>query len=228
MALVGAFAGGGSTVVKLADLATTPRVVAKTETRLWVAHPLLGANGEIFVVSHHDAAGHYFERYSADLVASGPGVLLSRGTPTKTFEPTTAVIDEAGVIHVVGATQTPQSVLWYATSARAAAGKDAILGPELGTEIKEYTYPTLIRDARGRIWVSYRRHPAGDGQLTVFDEQAGRFETPVTFAPAIHQRLRWNAPLAAAPGGGVYAVWEAEQRVFFRPIGEALKANVAR
>ena len=100
-----------------------------------------------------------------------------------------------------------------------------MLGPELGTGIKEYTFPTLVLDARGRVYVSFRRHPAGDGQVTVLDEKSGRFETSVTFAPAIKQRLRWNAPLASAPDGGVYAVWEAEGRVFFRPIGQVAEAS---
>lgn len=219
-ALVGAFAGGGSTVAKLVTLATTPQVAAKIETLLWAAHPLLGANGEVVIVGRRGAAGHHLERYSAGLVARGPSELLSRGTPAKTAEATAAVIDDSGVVHAAGATGW-HSALWYTTSARAAAGKDVILGPELGTDIKEYTFPAMIRDARGRIYISYRRHPIGDGQLTVFDERAGRFETPVTFAPAIHQRLRWNAPLAAAPGGGVYVVWESERRVFFRAIGQA-------
>lgn len=224
-ALVGAFAGGGSTLTKLIDLATIPRVAAKTDTLLWVAHPLLDANGEVVVVGRRGAAGHHFERYSAELVAGGPHELLSRGTPAKTLEATATAIDRSGVIHAAGAAGSPHSVLWYTTSTRAGAGQDVILGPELGTEIKEYTFPTMIRDARGQIYISYRRHPIGDGQLTVLDEQAGRFETPVTFAPAIHQRLRWNAPLAAAPGGGVYTVWESKGRVLFRAVGHAPETN---
>lgn len=226
-AFVGAFAGGGSTLVKLVDLVATPRIAAKAETLLWVAHPLLGANGEVAVVGRRGAAGHHLERYSADLVASGTRELLSRGTPTKTFEATAAVIDDAGVIHAAGAAGSPHSTLWYTTSTRAAAGQDVILGPELGTGIKEYTFPTMIRDDCGKIYISYRRHPIGDGQLAVFDERAGRFETPITFAPAIHQRLRWNAPLAAAPGGGVYTVWESEGRVFIRAVGQTPDAKAA-
>lgn len=106
------------------------------------------------------------------------------------------------MIHAAGAAGSPIYLLWHTTSARAAAGQDVILGPELGTGIKEYTFPTMICDARGRVYVSYRRHLADDG----------------------HQ-FRWNAPLAAAPGGGVYAVWEAERRVFFRAIGEAAETS---
>ena len=227
-AWIGAFAGGGSTLVKLVDLATTPRVVARAETLLWVAHPLLDANGGIFVVGRRGAAGHHLETYSPDLVATGPRALLSRGTSTKTLESTTAIVDDSGVVHVVGAAGSPQNFLWYASSARAAEGKDVVPGPELGTGIKEYTYPTLVRDARGRMYVSYRRHPIGDGQLTTWDAASGRFENPVTFAPVIDQRLRWNAPLAAAPGGGVFAVWEAEGRVLFRAIGQAPEANATR
>ncbi len=225
LAFIGAFAGGGSTVARLVDLATNPRVERTVDTALWVAHPLLHPGGALLVVGRRGAAGHYCESYSAGLVARGTPVRLSGGTPTKTFEPTAAIIDDSGVIHAAGATGSPVNVLWYTTSARAAAGEDVILGPELGTGIKEYTYPTLVRDVRGRLYVSYRRHPSGEGMLTLFDEESGRFAAPVTFAPAIQRRLRWNAPLGAAPGGGVYAVWESEGRIFFRAIGESADAS---
>src|SRR5690606_9131762 len=76
-AFVAAFAGGGSTLVKLVALATRPRVAAKIDTPLWVAHPLLAANGEVFVAGRRGASGHHLERYSSELVAIGAQTLLS-------------------------------------------------------------------------------------------------------------------------------------------------------
>lgn len=224
---VAAFAARGSTLVKLCDVAAEPHVVAMAESPLWAAHPFVG-EGELLVVGRYEARGHQLERFSHALAPRGERLLLSRGTPTKTFEPTAAIIDKAGVIHVAGATQSPVQILWYTTSERAAAGKDVILGPELGTNIREDSFPIVAVDARRRVYFSYRHHGTGEGRVTVLKPDSGNFAAPITFAPSITRRLRWNAPLAAAPGGGVYAVWDAEERIYFRAIGETAENEAGR
>jgi hypothetical protein len=225
---VGAFAGGGSVVAKLGNSNAKPTVTASVETPLWVAHPLLSPSGEILIVGRDGARGHKLVRYTPDLTAIGDPLLLSRGTPTKTFEPTAAMIDASGVVHVAGATGSPVEVLWYTTNERAAAGLPVILGPELGHGIKEFTYPVMIRDAKGRILVSFRDHATGAARLTMFDPQSEKFVEPITIAPATTRRLRWNPHLAAAPGGGVYVAWDTDGRVFVRAVGEAANAGESR
>lgn len=220
---VGGFAGGGSTLVRIDRGSGAPTIGARVDTPLWVAHPLPTAAGEVIVVGRAGASGHKLERYTRDLVRSREPVLVSRGTPTKTFEPTAAIFDARGNVHIAGATGTPNQVLWYTTSERAAAGKPVVLGPELGHDIGERSYPVLACDARGRIHASYRDHASGESKLTVLEPGGERFARPVVVAPAITNRLRWNAHLAAAPGGGVYAVWDADGRVFFRAVGEAAR-----
>lgn len=132
-------------------------------------------------------------------------------------------VDPAGTIHLVferDYTRTSRKA-WYTTNERAAAGRDVILGPEVGHEVSEFTFPVLLRDARGRIYLSYRNHATGESCLTVFDPNAERFAPPIVTAPAITRRLRWNAHLAVAPGGGAYVVWDSDGRVYFRAVGEA-------
>jgi hypothetical protein len=192
---------------------------------LWVAHPLIDPAGGVLVVGRAGARGHRLERYSADLELRGEPLLLSQGTPNKTGEPTAAMIDAAGVVHVAGVTRsTPTSeVIWYNTSARAAAGQGVVLGPEIGDHVKEFTYPVLLEDARRQIYLSYRHHGTGEAWLTIFDRAAGKFAASVTFAPRTTLRLRWNPHLAAAPGGGAYVVWDDEGKTRFRALGEAAR-----
>jgi hypothetical protein len=227
-AYVGGFAGGGSIVVRVDDLRGTPKIAARVETRLWVAHPLLTATGEVLLVGRAGASGHQLERYTSELVRVGEPLLLSRGTSTKTFEATAALVDERGVVHAVGATGSPTQVLWYNSSTRAAAGQPVIIGPELGHDIGERTYPVLLRDGRGRFYVSYRDHATGEARLTMLEARGDRFAEPVVVAPAITSRLRWNAHLAAAPGGGAYVVWDTEGRGYFRAVGEAAQNPASR
>jgi hypothetical protein len=222
-AFVAGFAGGGSTVVRLDDLGVAPKVGARVDTPLWVAHPLIAENGEVFLVGRAGASGHKLERYSRELTRLGEPLLLSRGTPTKTGEATAAILDERGVVHTVGATGSPEAVLWYNTSERAAAGKSVVLGPALGEHTAEYAYPVLLRDGRGRLHVSYRDHTSGEAKLTVLEADGERFADPIVIAPAITKRLRWNAHLAAAPGGGVYVAWDAGGSVYVRAVGEATR-----
>ncbi|MGH7959278.1 MAG: hypothetical protein ACREH8_20035 [Opitutaceae bacterium] len=220
---IGGFVGGGSTIVRLLNVSEQPTVAGSVDTPLWVAHPLVDAQGQLWVVGRDGPRGHLLERYSGELRRLGERLLLSRGTPGKTGEPTAAIIDENGVVHVAGVTrsapQSPTEVLWYSTSARAAAGKDVILGPELGKDVGEDVYPVLARDAYGRIHVSYRHVETGEARLSILDERAGQFAPPVTVAPGVHKRSRWNPHLAAAPGGGVYIVWDNDGRIYFRPVG---------
>jgi hypothetical protein len=220
VAYVSAFTGGSSTVVKITDLDSRPRAGGRIDTNLWVAHAFPRGD-ELLMVGRAGASGHKLERYDAALARLGEPLLLSRGTPTKTFEPTAAVMDDAGVIHVAGATATPEQVLWYTTDRRAAAGQDVILGPTLGHEISEFTYPVLHFDRGGRLYVSYRDHTTGEARLTVFDAKANTFAVPVTVGPATTRRLRWNPHLAALPGGGVGVVWDDKGQVFFRTVGAA-------
>jgi hypothetical protein len=215
---VSAFVGGGSTAVKIVDPDSAPRVSGRIDTPLWVAH-VFPRGDEVILVGRAGAGGHKLERYSAALERMGEPQLLSRGTPTKTFEPTAAVMDAAGVIHVVGVTAQPVQKLWYTNERRTAAGMDVILGPDVGEHVGENTYPVMLHDRRGRLYVSYRDHSTGEARLTVFDEPAGRFLPPMTFAPATTRRLRWNPHLAAAPAGGVFVVWEDNGEVFVRTAG---------
>jgi hypothetical protein len=217
-AYVGAFAAEGSRVARLSEILSAPRVTGSVDTRLWVAHPLV-RGGEVLVVGRAGAQGHMMERYSRELELRGSALLLSRGTPQKTGEPTAALLDRNGIIHAVGVAGGTPDVLWYANDRRAAGGADVVLGPAAGDHVSEFTYPVLQEDARDQIYLAYREHSTGEGHITVIDPATGRFADPVTFAPAILRRLRWNAPLAAAPGGGVYAVWEADGRVHLRTIG---------
>jgi hypothetical protein len=220
-AYLSAFAGGGSTIVRLDHLTTAARETARVETPLWVAHPLLESSGDMLAVGRAGASGHKLQRYSPALEARGEPLLLSRGTPTKTFEATAAIIDERGIVHVAGLTQSPVSVLWYTTEKRARNGKAVVLGPEVGAHASERVYPVLLRDGRGRVTISYRDHATGESKLTIIDPDGERFATPIVIAPAITSRLRWNAHLAAAPDGGAFIVWDAEGRMFFRSVGEA-------
>jgi hypothetical protein len=215
---IAAFAAEGSRVVRLLDVLSEPRVGGHIDTRLWVAHPLLRGD-ELLLVGRAGGQGHMLEPFSRQLAPTGEPLLLSRGTPKKTGEPTAAVIDRTGVIHAVGVTGGAPDRLWYANDRGARQGREAVLGPELGDYVDEYTYPVLQADARGRIYVAYRDHSTGEGRITVIDPATGQFAQPVTFAPALTRRLRWNAPLAAAAGGGVYVVWEADGRVYLRGIG---------
>lgn len=227
-AYVSGFAGGGSVVVRLGDLGGTPKITARTETRLWVAHPLVTTTGDVVMVGRAGASGHQLERYTRELVRVGEPLLLSRGTPSKTFEATAAVLDERDVVHAIGATGSPAQMLWYNSSARATAGKPVVLGPELGQHIGERSYPVLLRDAQGRLYVSYRDHATGEARLAILDTSGERFAEPVVVAPAITSRLRWNAHLAAAPGGGVHLVWDNDGRVYFRSVGTAAPPAVGR
>jgi hypothetical protein len=220
--LIAAFVGGGSRLVKLGALASAPRVVATADSPLWVAHPLIDPTGEYLVVGRHGASGHKLQRFTPELRPAGEPLLLSRDTPTKTYEATAAIIDARGVVHAAGAAGQHTQVLWYSTSERAEAGQGAVLGPELGQDIKEYSYPVLLRDTRGRIYVSYRHHPGGEGCITALDASGGRFEAPVTIAPMVERRLRWNPHLAAAPRGGVFTVWDNGGRVYLRSVDVAL------
>jgi hypothetical protein len=215
---VSAFVGGGSTAVKVIDLDTAPRVSGRLDTPLWVAH-VFPRGGDVAIVGRAGASGHKLERYNAALEPIGEPLLLSRGTPTKTFEPTTALADAAGVIHVVGVTAQPVQKLWYANERRAAEGLDVILGPEVGEHVGENTYPVMQHDRFSRLYVSYRDHATGAARLTLFDESAARFLPPVTIAPATTRRLRWNPHLAASPDGGVVVVWEDNGEVFVRTAG---------
>jgi hypothetical protein len=218
VAWVSAFVGGGSTIVKVVDPDSAPRVSGRIDTPLWVAH-VFPRSGEVVVVGRAGAGGHKLERYSAALERIGEPLLLSRGSPTKTFEPTATVIDAAGVIHIVGVTAQPVQKLWYANERRAAADMEVILGPDVGENVGEHTYPVMQHDRGGRLYVSYRDDATGEARLTVFDEPAGRFLPPVTIAPATTRRLRWNPHLAAAPEGGVQVVWEDNGEVFVRTAG---------
>jgi hypothetical protein len=217
-AYIAAFTGDGSTVVKLADVTTTPRVAATLDTRLWVAHPFTRSD-EVVLVGRGGGQGHMLQRHSRDLDPLGPVLLLSRETPKKTGEPTAACIDGRDVIHAAGVTGGAPEVLWYANDAGAAAGTAALLGPVVGDHVDEYTYPVLQADSRGNIFLAYRNHATGEGHLTLVDPVAGQFAPPVIFAPSMTRRLRWNAPLAAAPAGGVMAVWESGGRIYMRTIG---------
>jgi hypothetical protein len=220
-AFVGAFVLGGSIIVRLDEVLATPRVTATTPTPLWAAHPLLDKSGGLSIVGRHGSRGHKLQRYSRDLEPLGDPLHLSHGTPTKTGEPTAAIIDPAGVVHVAGSTGSGKRVLWYTTNERASAGKPVILGPKLADEVHEYSYPVLLRDARGRIYVSYRRDPSGDGRITILESTGERFEQPVIVAPQVERRLRWNPHLAAAPAGGAYVAWDAGGRMYIRAMGEA-------
>jgi hypothetical protein len=218
-AFIGGFIGGGSAIARLVNIDSTPRVTGSVETPLWVAHPLVDSAGQLWVVGRDGARGHKLQRYSDDLRLLGEQLLLSRGTPTKTFEPTAAVVDPSGVIHAAGATQSPVQMVWYSNSALVAAGKSVILGPELGHDIREDAYPVLSCDARGRVFLSYRHFETGEARLTVLDESTECFAPPVTVAPAVEKRLRWNPHLAAAPASGVYVVWDFGGHIYFRPVG---------
>ena len=216
---VGAFIGGGSAIAKVANVSRSPAVVRTVQTPLWVAHPIVDPASQLWIVGRDGASGHKLQRYTDDLGPLGEPLLLSRGTPTKTFEPTAAIVDATGVIHVAGATQSPLQVVWYSNSVRASAGQDVILGPELGHDIREDAYPVLQQDAKGVLYLSYRHLETGEARLTVLDQRTEKFLPPVTIAPAVEKRLRWNPHLAAAPGGGVYVVWDAGGNVYFRPVG---------
>jgi hypothetical protein len=221
-AYVGGFVGGGSAIAQITNLSSTPTLLRKIETRLWVSHPLLHRD-ELLAVGRAGAAGHRLERYTLDLVPRGETLHLSYGTSTKTGEPTAAIIDENGVIHTVGSAGSPRQMLWYTTSERARASLDVIVGPTLGEGIKEYTYPVILRDARRRLYVSFRDANTGETRLTVLQPGEEHFAEPITIGPAITKRLRWNAHLAAAPGGGAYIVWDAGERIYFRAVGEAAR-----
>ena len=101
----------------------------------------------------------------------------------------------------------------------AAAGRDVILGPELGHDIREDAYPVLQQDAKGIIYLSYRHLETGEARIAVLDQHAEKFLPPVTIAANVEKRLRWNPHLAAAKSGGVYVVWDAGGQVYFRPVG---------
>ena len=224
---VAAFAGGGSVIAKLIDVTSAPRVARTVESPLWAAHPLIDPAGGIWVVGRAGPRGHQLERYSEALELRGERVLLSKATPNKTGEPTAAILDRAGVVHAAGVTRsTPNmEVIWYNTNVRAAAGQPVIVGPEIGDHVKEYTFPVLLEDARGRIYVSYRHNRTDEAKLAVFDPATEKFATPVTVAPTTTKRLRWNPHLAAAPGGGVLVIWEDEGKVRFRAVGEAAETG---
>jgi hypothetical protein len=216
---VGAFIGGGSALAKVVNVSRSPEVARIVESPLWVVHPLVDPAGQLWVVGRDGSRGHKLQRYSDDLRPLGEPLLLSRGTPTKSFEPTAAVVDPSGVIHAAGATQSPLQVVWYSNSARAAAAKEAFLGPELGHDIREYAYPVLQHDAQGVLYLSYRHFETGEARITVLDERSEKFLPPVTIAPAVEKRLRWDPHLAPAPGGGVYVVWDSGGHVYFRSVG---------
>lgn len=217
---VSAFTLGGSAMTKIANPLSTPVVAKTAETLLWAAHPLL-QGAELLIVGRAGPNGHKLERYTRSLEPRGESQLLSRGTPTKTGEPTAAIIDENGIVHAAGTTGSPMNVLWYTTSDRAAAGKDVILGPHVGHDASEFTFPVLLRDERGRILVSYRDHATGESCLALVESDAERFARPVVVAPRLTRRLRWNAHLAAAPGGGAYIIWDMDGQLYFRAVGEA-------
>jgi hypothetical protein len=217
-AYVGAFAIDGSRIAKLADTLSKPRVVAKIESRLWLAHPIV-RGGEVLLIGRAAARGHMLDRYTRHLDPAGEPLLLSRGTPKKTGEPTAVYLDRRGVVHVAGVMAGGPNRLWYNSDARAASGADAVLGPEVGDDVREFTFPVLQEDAQDTLYMSYRDHASGEGRIVTIDAATGRFTEPVRFAPAITRRLRWNAPLAAAEGGGVYATWESDGRVYLRAIG---------
>ena len=209
-----------SALAKVVNVSSTPAIARIVETPLWVAHPLW-RDDELWVVGRAGAAGHQLARYTLNLDPREEPMLLSQGTTTKTGEPTAAIIDESGVVHAAGSAGSPKQSLWYTTSERALAGKDVIVGPELGEDIKEHTFPVLMRDARGRIYVSFRDGTTGESRLAALLPGEERFAEPIAIGPSITKRLRWNAHLAAAPGGGAYVVWDAGERVYFRAVGEA-------
>ncbi len=215
VAWVSAFTAFSSTIVKVVELETAPRVAARVDTSLWVAH-VFPRGDELLVVGRARAAGHKLERYDAGLTRRGEALLLSRGTPTKTLEATAATMDSAGAIHVVGLAGAPAQRLWYTTDARAVAGQDVILGPAVGEKVSESTYPVIQHDRRGQLYVSYRDHASGEARLTAVEAKSGQFLPPVMIGPATPRRLRWNPHLAAAPEQGVLVVWENNGEIFLR------------
>jgi hypothetical protein len=216
-AFVSAFIGGGSVVVKLVNLDAVPALRGRIDTPLWVAHAFPRDDG-IAVVGRAGAAGHKLERYDSAWTRRGEPLLLSRDTPTKTGEVTAAAADREGTIHVVGSTGQPVQRLWGTTDRRAAAGASVILGPEVGHDVKERTFPVMLIDRGGRAYVSYRDHTTGEGRVTVFDAAAGRFSAPLTVAPSTTSRLRWNPHVAAARDGGVHVAWDDQGQVFTRVV----------
>jgi hypothetical protein len=214
-ALVSAFVGGASVVVQLVGLEAVPSVGRRIDTPLWVAHAF-PRDGGVWVVGRAGAAGHKLERYDSAWTRQGEALLLSRDTPTKTGEPTAAVADGDGTIFVVGLTGHPVQRLWGTTEPRATAGASVILGPEVGRDVKERTFPVMAIDRGGRVYVSYRDHGTGEGRVTVFDAAVGRFSEPLAVAPSTTARLRWNPHLAAAREGGVHVAWDDGGQVFTR------------
>ena len=216
-AYIGAFAGGGSIVARIRGERGTPELDRILETKLWAAHPLTRGN-EILIVGRAGSRGHMLENYDEALEPTGPAVLLSHGTPAKTGEPTAAILDRTGTVHVAGVAGGAPEYLWYNNDRRAARGEPVLLGPVLGEHVKEYTIPTLCSDGRGTVFVSYRHHGTGEGMLTRLDPTAGKFASPTVFSTGITRRLRWNAPLAIAPDGVVHVVWETDGRIQFRSV----------
>ena len=217
-AYVAGFVGGGSAVMKVVGLAGEPRVSGMITTKLWVVHPFVRSD-ELLLAGRAGSHGHALETYSSNLEPRRPGFVLSRGALMKTGESTAAYMDRAGVIHVAGLTGGGEAIVWYNSDRRAEQEKDLLIGPDVGAWVAEYTYPSMTGDEHGRIFISFRHHTTGEGRLAMVEPQQATFSGAVTFAPEITKRLRWNAPLAAARGGGVWLAWESDGEAFLRFAG---------
>lgn len=223
-AYVAGFIGGGSSVAKIVDFAQ-PRKEKTLDVPWWVAHPLLARQeaareDALWLLGRDGPRGHKLQRIDGNLRPVGTALLMTPRTPTKTYEPTGAAIDEGDVVHATGVTGAGPQVLWYSSTRLLAEGRGVMLGPPVGSGVGEDVYPVLAVNMRnGNPWIAYRDFATGQGKLVVFEVAAGEFLGPITFAPTVTKRARWNPQIARVGESGLVVVWDSDGQVFMRGVG---------
>lgn len=209
---------GTGIIAKIENLSSSPQVTKTVNTALWVAYPAIDASGKLHVSGRNGASGHFIETYDLNLNKLET-TKISLGLPSKSGEPTGGYADSQGGMHVAGVSvsDTGTEYLWYNSLNRAKANTNVLMYPVCDCHVSEYFYPMIVEDSRGRIFMTYTDRNSAQGKVTILSNNS--IQSPAVFASSVTQRLRWNPQIVAAPGGGVYAVWDKDNKVYFRSIG---------
>jgi hypothetical protein len=230
--LIGAHLGDKSALIKVVTENKVPRVDKTVIETTAGGTPLVGFDDRFLLVGRSKGTQNLFA-YDAALEKTGEAVRLSEGVPVKTSDPVDALIDDAGVVHTAGILSNwknrhvPQP-LWYTNTRRVQQKKPPLVGVAVGCAVESVVYPTMAKDERGFVYISYRDFTTGEGRIALVDETNERILGPYTVAPEVTQLSHWNPQVTPAQGGGVYVAWHAGGEVFVRGIGVQDLATVKR
>ncbi|MDO8683460.1 MAG: carbohydrate-binding protein, partial [Armatimonadota bacterium] len=216
--------GTEGTIVRVTNLSTTPVVDRTAYSRLWVPHVLVATDGRLFVAGRYGTAGVQYQQYDLNLNTVGGLSSLTAGIEHRPGEENGECIDLNNVIHTAGGFNLDHGTgvwlghIFYNSSARVAQGKEPIVGLESTISWDNIqVYPVTEVDRTGKVYISWRADPAGEGKITIVN--GDQYQTPAVYAPAVTQYMRWNPQIAVAPISGIYAVWDYAGKIYIRSIG---------